>query len=276
MLESIVFLVFMLLPAGWLLRDWKFSDKRTNRYRNITKALLMSWLFFGSLSTYYYWKKNNENEILQEKIDELLIGKNDLLGKTSELTKQIEEYQEQIITKNKRIDELEKQARILRSIEGHIECLFRANWTEKRHPGRLTPVSWNKAQFYVRIFDKNVDDASTILFYLNSVETTKLSDFDLGLKLTIKADLQSGPFGQELDILRIYGHLMVHIPFIYAGDTIDDNIVLKDMKATFVINGEKKIQMRQSVHFDIPIPQGGKLAVFQLNKNNLFNGAFDE
>ena len=114
MLKSFVFLIFMLLPAGWLLRDWKFSDKRTKKYRHTKKALLMLWLIFGVLSTFHYWGQNNENRNLHNKVNDLVVGKNDLLEKASGLSIQIEEYQKEIRLKDGRIKELEKQASLVR------------------------------------------------------------------------------------------------------------------------------------------------------------------
>ena len=261
----------MLLPAGWLLRDWKFSDKRTKKYQRITKALLAFWVFFGSLSTYYYWKQNSENKYLQENVNELVKGKNDLLEKTSNLSNQISEYQKEIRTKDERIRELEKQARILRTIEGNIECLFSADWSKGGHPGSLVPISWNKAQFYARIFETDSNDTSAILFYLNSVETIELSESDLKVKLEIRANQSKGPFGQVLDVLKRYSHLLVYVPFIHKGDTLDGKIILKNVKATFVVNGEKRYQIEHSDYFEIPIPEGKKLMTFQLNKSDFFN-----
>jgi hypothetical protein len=264
----------MLLPAGWLLRDWKFSDKRTQKYRHITKALLALWVFFGSLSTYYYWKQNNEKEYLKENVNELVNGKNELLKKTSNLSNQIDEYQKEIRVKDERIRELEKQGRILRSLEGNIECSFSANWSKGGHPGRLVPVSWNKAQFYARIFEEDSNDASTILFYLDSVEIIKLSESDLKVKLQVRANPGNEPFGQELDVLKRYSHLLVHIPFIDKGDTLDGKITLKNVNATFIVNGEKKAQIKHSDYFEIPLPDGNKLPAFQLNKSDLFHNIF--
>jgi len=82
-------LIFTLLPAGWSLRDWKFSDKRTKKYRYITKSLLVLWLIFGALSAFYHWDQNNKNQNLQNRVGELLQN-------ISGLSKQIEEYQKEI------------------------------------------------------------------------------------------------------------------------------------------------------------------------------------
>ena len=168
MLKSLTFLVFMLLPAGWLLRDWKYGDKRTKKHPYATKALLVLWLIFGALSTYYYWRQNDENRHLRSTVDELVRGKNELLQNLSDLASQIGTYQEEIRAKDERIVELEKQAHLIRSIEGNIECLVSASW-RGGHPGDTVPISWNKAQVYARIFERNLNDSSTVLFSLESI-----------------------------------------------------------------------------------------------------------
>lgn len=173
--------------------------------------------------------------------------------------------------KEQKISELEKKARLLRSIEGSIECLISANWDEGDHPGDIFPISWNKAQFYVRVFEENVTDNSAFLFYLDSFETTKLSEDNLKVKLMLKANSSSGPFGQELDVLKKYTHLLVNIPFIHKDDVLDEKIILRNLKATFIINGEFKTQIDHADNFEIPLPDGNKLAVFQLNKKDMFN-----
>ncbi len=266
--------MFMLLPAGWLLRDWKFSDKRTKKYRRTTKALLASWIILGSLSTYYHWKQSNENQNLQQKASELISGKNDLIKKTSNLSEQLSEYQEEIRAKDERIEELEKQARLLRSVKGSIECRFCADWSQGGHPGSLIPASWNRAQYYTRIFEADASDASSILFYLDSIETIELSGGDLKVKLEVRADTSSGPFGQELGVLKRYKHLLVYVPFIDKGDTRDGKMTLRRVEATFVVNGEKKSHVVHSDDFAIPMPEEGKVVAFQLNKDVLFQDIF--
>ena len=274
MLEGIVFLIFMLLPAGWLLRDWKFSDKRTKKYRNSTKALLILWVVFGALSAYHYWVQNNDNKNLQNQVNELISGKNELLRKSSDLSIQIEEYQKEIRKKDERIKELEKQAKVIRSMEGTIECLISANWSKSGHPGSLTPISWNKAQFYTRIFANNSNDDSAILFSLNSIDLDKISDKDLKVKLQIKASLNSGPFGQDLDVLKKYNHMLVHIPFVHRGDTIDGKITLKKVIVTLIVNGEKKTKIEHADNFIIPLPESSKLPAFRFNRIGLFNDIY--
>ncbi len=174
-----------------------------------------------------------------------------------------------------RVEELEKQSNVIRSIEGTIECLITANWTKSGHPGDLVPMSWNKAQFYSRIFENDPNDISTLLFSLNSVRLEKLSDKDLRVKLAINASSSSGHVGQDLDILKKYSHLSVYLPFIHREDTIDGKIALKKMVATLIVNGEKKIIIEHGDNFIIPFPEGSKLPGFRLDKAELFKSIFE-
>jgi cell division protein FtsB len=259
----------MLLPAGWLLRDWKFSDKRTNKYRNATKCLLILWVVFGALSAYFYWDQINDNRNLQDQVRELINGKDELLIKSNKLGTQLEEYQDEIRKKDEQIWQLEKQAKTIRSIEGSIECLITANWSKSGHPARLVPLSWNKAQFYVRIFENDPSDKSTILFSLESINLEKISENDLKVKLEIKASLNSGPFGQDLGTLNKYGHILVHIPFIHREDTTDGKITLRNILATLIVNGDKKAKIEHADNFIIPMPESSQLPAFQLNRVGL-------
>ena len=264
----------MLLPAGWLLRDWKFSDKRTKKYRNVTKALLILWLLFGALSAYNYWDQIKDNRNLQDQVNELISGKNELLKKSTDLTTQIEEYQNENRKKDERIRELEKQAKIIRSIEGTIECFITANWSKSGHPGRFTPISWNKAQFYTRIFENDPSDESVILFSLNSIDLEEISEKDLKVKLELKASLNSSPFGQDLDTLKIYKHMLLYIPFVHKRDTIDGKITLKKIVVTLIVNGEKKTKIEHADNFIIPLPESNKLPSVLLNGVGLFKDIY--
>ncbi len=269
MLATITFLALALLPAGWLLRDWKFSNK-PQKHRFVTKLLISFWIIFGCLSAYYYWQQYVENQELKNKVDELITGKNELLQKGSDLSKQIGEYQQEIRAKDARILELERQTKVIRSIDGSIECIFSGNWPEGKHPGQLIPVAWNKAQIYVRIFEKNPNDKEAILFFLESVKHAQLPDGNLRVNLEIRAKPGTGPLGQELDVLKKFGHLLVNLPFIGSGETLDNKVTLRELRATFFINGDKKAQLIEAHNFEIPIPEGNKSPAFQLNKRDLF------
>jgi hypothetical protein len=101
-----------------------------------------------------------------------------------------------------------------------------------------------------------------------------LSENDLKVKLVLKANPTSGPFGQKLDVLKQYNHLLVYIPFVDKRDTLDGEIILKNLKAIFSINGEKNSQIDYSDNFEMPLSDGNKPPSIQLNKNNIFRDIF--
>jgi hypothetical protein len=138
----------------------------------------------------------------------------------------------------------------------------------------MSAVSWNKAQIYVRIFQTNANEPEALLFFLENVKNTELPDGKLRVKLGIRAKPGARPFGQELDVLKRFGHLLVYIPFIWPGETIDNKIILTNLRATFIINGNKKAQLTDSYSFEIPIPEGGKSPGFQITKRDLFIDIF--
>jgi len=72
----VVFIVYLLLPAGLLLRDWKYADKGTRNYQRFTKGLLGLWVIFGLLYAFLYWEQNSENKDLQVKVNELVKNSN--------------------------------------------------------------------------------------------------------------------------------------------------------------------------------------------------------
>lgn len=196
--------------------------------------------------------------------------------KITSLNLEVTALQKDLNKKEQKIAELEKKTRILRSMEGNIECLISANWDKGDHPGNTIPVSWNKSQFYVRIFEENSTDESTILFYLDSMETKKLSEKDLQVNLVIRSALDHGPFGKQLDVLKKYKHLLIYIPFISKNDTIDGKIKIRNCKATLTINGEHKSRIDHSDNFELPLPDTGKVAAFRLNKEDLFYDIFEK
>ena len=194
--------------------------------------------------------------------------------KITDLKTQISTLENDLKDKEEKISGLEKKTNILRSIEGNIECLISANWDKGDHPGDIIPVYWNKSQFYLRIFEENATANSNKCFYLESMETKKVSENDLKVKLVVKSALDSGPFGEQIDVLKKYKNLLIYIPFITKNDTADGNMTIKKCKATFIINGEHKSRIDHSDNFELPLPDTGKVASFRLNKIDLFYDVF--
>ncbi len=230
-------------------------------------SLLVIFLLFSLAYnvTNYIKSKHSESQI-----EDLTKKEGNAKSQIVDLAGKVAESQQEIKARDARILDLERQTKVIRSIDGSIECVFSGNWLEGKHPGQLIPVEWNKAQIYVRIFEKNPNDKETILFFLESVKHAQLPNGNLRVNLEIRAKPGAGPLGQELDVLKKFGHLLVNLPFLGRGETLDNKVTLRELRATFFINGDKKAQLIEAHNFEIPIPEGNKNPAFQLNKRDLF------
>ncbi len=162
-------LINCFLPISLLIRDWKFADRRTRKYRSLTKILLAGWFACGIFSSVFLWNETRQNTVLQERVSELVQGKDKLLQNISSLSDQIEAYQNEIQIKDQKIAALEQKSNILRTLSAKIECVLAGKWKAGGHPGRLIPVSWNKSQAYVQLLQRE-DEPSRILLYLTSLD----------------------------------------------------------------------------------------------------------
>lgn len=70
-----------ILPAIIFIRDWKYNDKRTKQYHNMTRSILVIWVVFSLAATCLFWQDTIRASQLESKIDELVEGKNELLSK---------------------------------------------------------------------------------------------------------------------------------------------------------------------------------------------------
>ena len=94
-------LILSLLPIAIFIRDWKFHDKRTKLHHKITRCILVFW-FVGSIAAVgLVWNETYLSSELNNKVDELVDGKNKLLNK-------IEVYQKDLDEKQKIIEQLEE------------------------------------------------------------------------------------------------------------------------------------------------------------------------
>lgn len=93
-----------ILPAIVLIRDWKFHDKRTTKHHEITRTIIIFWFIGSIFATYFVWSDSAQ-------IKELLDGKNTLIQQNENLTKKIEDYQNNLKEKDKKILELEEKAK---------------------------------------------------------------------------------------------------------------------------------------------------------------------
>lgn len=191
------------------------------------------------------------------------------MQKALSLSAQVSQYEKELSAKTARIQVLEKKARLIRAIDGTVQCTFSGNW--KRHPGSIVPISWNKAETYARMFQANETEAEAILFLLENMSMSKLPDGNLRVNLEIRAKPGVGPLGHEISVLAKYTHLVVYVPFIGVDATVDNRITLKEITGSLYVNGEKKSNLSEAQSFEIPI-QVGKAFGFQLNKADLFTG----
>jgi hypothetical protein len=240
---------------------------KINLSRKWLISLLVIFLLFSGAYNVTNFIKSKHSEA---QIENLNKKEGDANRQITDLAGKVANSQQEIKARDARILDLERQTKIIRSIEGSIECVFSANWVEEKHPGRKTPVAWNRAQIYVYVFEKAVNDSGAILFFLENIKNIQLPNGDLSVNLGIKAKPGTGPLGQELEVLKKFGHLLVNVPFIYPEDTLDNKIKLREFRATFLVNGDKKAELIESCNFEIPIPGGNKSPAFQLNKRDLF------
>jgi len=81
-IKLIIYLLLALLPVAILIRDWKFSDRRTKKHLNITRIIIIFWCIGSLVGTYFVWTNSSQ-------MDELIDGKDQLLAK-------IESYQNEL------------------------------------------------------------------------------------------------------------------------------------------------------------------------------------
>ncbi len=274
MIEIIVFCATILLPLGWIVRDWKLTNKSTKKYRGTTITLVVLWFILAGFSTFYFSEQDKEEKRLQANVGELIVGKNEQLKKTSELTAQIEKYQQELQVKDERIIELEKQARVIRSVEGKIECIITSNWKNGKHPGDVTPITWDKANPWAVILEENKVNDSRLKFILQSLKFKKLSEKDLKITLEVNARHDGGAIGQPLETLYNYDLLVVCLPHIYKSQTADGIITLKRLSATFVVNKDRKAKIEYGNNYNLVFLKDKQTPCISLGKSNLLHDIF--
>lgn len=251
---------------GYFERIFKIKFSR----KWIVSLLVIFLLFSGAYNvTNFIKSKHSESQI-----EDLTKKEGNAKRQIADLAGKVAKSQEEIKARDARILDLERQTKVIRSIEGSIECVFSANWVEGKHPGGKTPLAWNRTQIYVYVFEKTANDSGAILFFLENIKNIQLPNGDLSVNLGIRAKPGTGPFGQELEVLRKFGHLLVYVPFIHPGDTLGNKIKLRELKATFLLNGDRKAELIESCNFEIAIPEGAKLPGFQFSKKDFFIDIF--
>jgi len=96
-----------ILPIAILILNWKFHEKRTKKHHNITLGIILFWIIISFISTYFVLSDYDQ-------IKELLDGKDTLIKQNKKLTGKIEIYQKDLNEKDRKIKELEKNAKKLK------------------------------------------------------------------------------------------------------------------------------------------------------------------
>jgi len=91
------FLVVSLTPFV-VIRDWRFSDRRTTKHHWVTKVILVCWVVGCIGSIVLVWKETSSTANLETKIDDLVTGKNRLLRNIADYQNQIQVKDAQIAT----------------------------------------------------------------------------------------------------------------------------------------------------------------------------------
>jgi energy-coupling factor transporter transmembrane protein EcfT len=172
---------------GYLERIVKISLSR----KWSVSLLIIFLLFSGTYNVTNFIKAKHS----EAQIDDLNKKDGSAKKQIADLAGKVAESQQQIKARDAQIVELGRQAKVIRTIDGVIECVFSGNW--RKHPGSLVPISWNKQQVYARIFEKNETENGAILFLLDSMRMARLDDGNLQVTLTVRAKVGTGPLGQE-------------------------------------------------------------------------------
>lgn len=95
MLKLVVSVLMMLLPACILIRDWKFHDRRTKKYHNITRYIIILWVFTGLLSVIIIWTETSSTENLRNLNEQILMKQDSLKTQNQNLISKVDKYQEE-------------------------------------------------------------------------------------------------------------------------------------------------------------------------------------
>ena len=163
-LKILTYAIVLLIPAFQLLRDWKFSDKRTKRYHEFTKVLLIIWIITSLISAAFYFNdlsdakkeasslrdelgkiRKSNDELIENNI--ILTGKIDnLINLNQELQKGIKPYEQFVETlypgleKQDALEKLKKdfydfknraeiEENTIRTLEANLNVIFSGEWS---------------------------------------------------------------------------------------------------------------------------------------------------
>ena len=93
-LKLLISLISSLLPLVVLVRDWRFHDRRTKVHHQITRVILVIWTIASLISVALVWQETYRSSKLDNKIEELISGKNELLAKSETAQKRLRELED--------------------------------------------------------------------------------------------------------------------------------------------------------------------------------------
>lgn len=90
LVKIITTLIVVSLTPFVVVRDWKYRDRRTSKHHSVTRAILVLWLVGCIGSLILIWHETYVSRQSSNKIDELILGKNQLLDNLAAYQRQIE------------------------------------------------------------------------------------------------------------------------------------------------------------------------------------------
>jgi len=176
-LKMILSIFIFGIPSIQFWRDWKHADRRTNRYKRITKIIIGIWIICAFLSVYieYLSGKSAENleKTLKVSLEQLSNGNDNLLRQNENLLNKVENYQQSLQQKEQQIVDLEKKAK--QAERGITDVYDFYGRRIKISPGKIASVSdteQEKAyQSMMDLYNKKQDKDLMILCFQQIEQT---------------------------------------------------------------------------------------------------------
>lgn len=67
-LKVLTCLVSTVLPLGILIRDWRFHDRRTKAYHEITRGILIIWVITSVITVAFVCQETYRSSVLDKKV----------------------------------------------------------------------------------------------------------------------------------------------------------------------------------------------------------------
>jgi len=288
--------ILLMLPALQLLRDWRYSDKRTFKHHRITKIILSTWFIFGLISSVLYLHEAREKDSLTKQLTSLSLGNQSLLDQNQVLISQsdslLKGYDEiysrlepfiRIATKlfpeykqNTALEKLQNKMTIfeselkiekntIRDLKASVSINFSGDWV-----GGVGIVTYFADQEYLTISSTKNENLVPIKFY-----TTKpyvLEDLDNNHALfSCEQAVHVGeyPLGKTTNELLNYDSIEFFLPFTQHKFR-KKKILAEKINIIFFVNGIKKgeIYTKTPFEFDIKRSSGEQWAGIEIKLLN--------